>query len=98
MNDLIVNTPKSRKSPKLLVAIALGLAVTLGSFAAGSSARADDWHHRDHGGYHGGWGGGVYVAPPVVYANPGYGYYAPPPVVYGPSVGISLPGVSVGIN
>jgi hypothetical protein len=34
-----------------------------------------------------------------VYAAPvgGYGYY-PPPVVYGPAIGITLPGVSIGIR
>jgi hypothetical protein len=25
-------------------------------------------------------------------------YYAPPPVVYGPSVGVYLPGISIGIH
>ncbi len=50
----------------------------------------------------------IYRAPPVVYGsryhNGYYGsgyhdspYYYPPPVVYGPSIGISLPFVSIGI-
>ena len=47
-----------------------------------------DWHHRD-------WGG-----PPVVYNAPTYAY-PPPPVIYAPQYpqfGITLPGVSIGIN
>ena len=51
----------------------------------------------------------IYRAPPVVYGsryhNGYYGsgyydspYYYPPPVVYGPSIGISLPFVSIGIH
>jgi hypothetical protein len=51
-----------------------------------------------------GWGGGYYRAPPLVYGSPYYNncawpyeYGCAPPVVYGPSIGIGLPGVSVGI-
>jgi len=45
-------------------------------------------HHRDDRGR------GGYPPPPVVYSP----YYAPPPVVYGPSVGVYLPGISIGIH
>jgi hypothetical protein len=77
--------------------------LALGTFARPASARwADRGDHRgdqrdDYRG--GGWTGGYYAPPPVVYAAPvgGYGYY-PPPVVYGPAVGINLPGVSIGIR
>ena len=48
----------------------------------------DRYRHRDDRGRRG------YPAPPVVYAP----YYAPPPVVYGPSVGIYLPGISIGVH
>jgi hypothetical protein len=47
----------------------------------------DHRRHDDHGRY--------YPPPPVVY---GGSYYAPPPVVYGPAIGISLPGVVIGIH
>ncbi len=49
----------------------------------GDRDRRDGWgeHHR------GGWGGGYYREPPVVYGAP---YYAPPPVVYGPGFGLNL--------
>jgi hypothetical protein len=49
--------------------------------------RDRDRHRDDH--YRRG-----YPPPPVVYAP----YYAPPPVVYGPSVGVYLPGISIGIH
>jgi len=61
---------------------------------------------RDFRGYRGGggWGGGYYRGPPVIYGSPYYNgcvwpyrYGCAPPVVYGPSIGIGLPGVSVGI-
>ena len=47
-----------------------------------------DWH-----GYHHGWNGGYWHAPPVVYGDPySYGYYPPP------GVGINLPGIHIGIH
>lgn len=90
----------------------LGAALAVAAFLVGGSfvgAAQADWHHGHGGWHHGGWhhdhgwggyyGGGYYAGPPVVY---GGGYYAPgyypPPVVYGPSVGVTLPGVSIGIN
>jgi hypothetical protein len=54
--------------------------------------------------------GGYYRAPPVVYGAPyggayygspyynGSPYYYPPPVLYGPSIGISLPFIGIGIR
>jgi hypothetical protein len=84
-----------RWSARLAVGFALSAVLALGSFAA--PAHADYYH-----GYHN-WDGGYYRAPPVVYGSPyhngyyGSPYYAPP-VVYGPGIGISLPGVSIGIR
>ena len=85
-------TRVNRKSSlvKLGAALAVSAFLVGGSFVGSAQA---DWHHG------GGWHGGYYGGPPVVY---GGGYYAPgyypPPVVYGPSVGVTLPGVSIGIN
>ena len=82
------NTPKRRLSAQLLGGVAVSALLALGAFAAPASA---DWN------------GGYYNAPPVVYGSPygnsyyGSPYYAPP-VVYGPGVGISLPGVNIGIR
>ena len=75
----------------------LGAAVAISAVAAlamtgTASAR---WDHPDNGwhNWHHGWSGGYWGAPPVVYGSPyGYGYYPPP------GVGISLPGVSIGIR
>jgi hypothetical protein len=91
---------------KLAAGIAISALLVLGTFVA--SASADEHHQgaRGHGNRHvadyrggrgydgGGWGGGYYNSPPVVYGSP---YYYPPPVVYGPGIGISLPGVGIGI-
>jgi len=84
--------------------VALGAAVLTLAFAAGPAYAGWDHHdnrgdHRDDRHYgHPGWNGGYYAAPPVIYGNPGaYGYY-PPPVVYGPSIGIAVPGVRIGIH
>jgi len=66
------------------IAAAVGLALVIGSFGAGS-ARADDHHggnyhgsyqHHDDGNH-----GGGYRGPAVVYAQPDY-YYAPQPDYY----------------
>jgi hypothetical protein len=76
----------------LVAGIAVSAFVALGMTAGPAQAR---WGDRDyyHGGYHHGWSGGYYGAPPVVYGSPyGYGYYPPP------GVGINLPGVSIGIR
>ena len=45
------------------------------------------------------YGGPYYSPPPVVYAAPYYApYYAPPPVVYGPTIGVGLPFISIGVG
>ena len=92
------------RSARIAGGLALCSVIALGAFAP--AAFADERHDNDRGerhddrGEHRGWdGGGYYVAPPVVYGSPYYQpYYAPPPVVYGPSVGIALPGINIGIH
>lgn len=90
----ISTTSKRRLSAKLAGGIAISALLALGAFATPASA---DWRHdRDGRGYY-------YNAPPVVYGSPynndyyGSPYYAPP-VVYGPGIGITLPGISIGIQ
>ncbi len=94
----------SKPRPSARIATGLALSALLVLAMSAGSVRAEDRHddrgHGDRRGYDhhggdGGWTGGYYAAPPVVYGTP---YYAPPPVVYGPAVGISLPGVSIGIR
>ena len=100
MTWFIDTTSKRRLSAKLAGGLAISALLALGTFATAASAEDRGEHRGDH--YHN-WNGGYYNAPPVVYGSPyGNGYYgAPyysPPVVYGPSVGISLPGVNIGIR
>lgn len=86
-------------------AVAAVVAVLLASLSVGAvPAAADDHGHDhdrhdyrrdDHRGHPGGWTGGYYQPPPVVYGSP---YYAPPPVVYGPGISVNLPGVSIGVR
>jgi hypothetical protein len=77
--------------------IAAGVAISAGLLAVSMAPASARWDHEYHGWHHG-WSGGYWGAPPVVYGSPyGYGYY-PPPVYYGPSVGVTLPGVSIGIR
>ncbi len=94
--------PQTRRLPALksLAAIAFSalVALTISVAPAHADERRDGYHddhhdrdrdrHRDDR-YHRG-----YPPPPVVYSP----YYAPPPVVYGPSVGVYLPGISIGIH
>ena len=96
----IFDTPTQRRRTATLAG---GLAITallaLGTFAAPANA---DWD-GNHRGYHHNWNGGYYRAPPVVYGSPyGGAYYGSPyyypPVVYGPGIGISVPGISIGIR
>jgi hypothetical protein len=87
---------KSKRSAGLAIASVL----LLGTFIVSASAEEHRNDHRggDHRGdrgHQGGWGGGSYPAPPVVYGAPAY---YPPPVVYGPAVGIVLPGIAIGIQ
>ncbi|SRR5579859_2657418 len=61
-----------------------------------SDGRQAERHHGDrHDDHRGDRRGRGYYPPPVVYGGP---YYAQPPVVYGPSIGIALPGISIGIQ
>jgi hypothetical protein len=82
------------KSARFVAGMAVSAVIILAVAASPANAR---WDHPDNH-WHQGWSGGYWGAPPPVYGYYGtYGYY-PPPVVYGPGVGISLPGVSVGIR
>jgi len=83
----LTNSSLRRRFPAALgAAVILTATLALGAFSGSASAgdRRDDHRGYDHRG--GGWGGGYYRAPPVVYGSP---YYAPP-VVYGPGFGINL--------
>jgi len=104
MTQIIDTKSKRRPSAKLMTGLAISALFVLGASISPASAadhrRGNDHrasqrsdHRGDHRDY--GWSGGYYPAPPVVYGSP-YGYA--PPVVYGPSIGINLPGVSVGIR
>ena len=88
MTRIIGTTSKRRLSAKLAGGIAISALLALGAFATPASA---DWRNDRDGRYS---NGPYYNAPPVVYGSP---YYAPP-VVYGPSIGISLPFISIGIQ
>ena len=99
MSGTIDSKWKRRLPAKLAAGLALSACLVLGTLVASASAAE---HRDDHrrGAYHGGgYGGAYYAPPPVVYGSPYYGspYYAPPPVVYGPAIGVSLPGISIGI-
>jgi hypothetical protein len=86
-------------SAKLAAGLVIS-ALALGTFAGSASAEERRGEHRE---YHHNWNGGYYRAPPVVYGSPygssyyGSRYYYPPPVIY-PGIGISLPGVGIGIR
>jgi hypothetical protein len=98
---LITNTgSKRRLSAKLTAGLAIVAILALGTFSGSANAYYYNGHYYN---------GGYYRAPPVVYGSPygngyygsgyyGSPYYYPPPVVYGPSIGISLPFVSIGIH
>lgn len=107
MTRIIDTTSKRHLSAKRGAGIAVCAILALATFAGTASARDRDDGDRRGGGDRdrGGWGGGYYGGPAVVYGSSygyGYGYYgAPyyaPPVVYAPEVGISVPGVSIGIR
>jgi hypothetical protein len=77
--------------------LAGGVAISAALLAVSAAPASARWDHEQHGWHHG-WSGGYYHSPPVVYGSPyTYGYY-PPPVYYGPTVGLNLPGVSIGIR
>ena len=81
------------RAARLAAGIAFSAVVALGLTAGTAQARWE--HHDEHGwhGYHHGWTGGYWGAPPVVYGDPySYGYYPPP------GVGINVGGVHIGIH
>jgi hypothetical protein len=82
----LINATSIRRSACLAAGAVFAATVALGAVSA--VARGDDHRdHRDH--WHGGgYRGGYYGPPPVVYNSP-YSYGAPP-VVYGPGFGINL--------
>jgi hypothetical protein len=103
----IIDTQSSRRpSAKLAAGFAIAAMLALGTVATPAHA---EWngYHRDWNGYHRdyghNWTGGYYRAPPVVYGSQyrssyyGRPYYYPP-LVYGPGIGISLPGINIGIR
>jgi hypothetical protein len=92
-------TSRRRLSARLVGSLSVAAVLALGALAGSAHA---EWRGDDHRGHN--WGGGYYRAPPLVYGSPygnGYygapGYYAPP-VVYSPGIGVSLPGVNIGIR
>jgi hypothetical protein len=97
MTRIIGTTSKRRLSAKLATGLAIAAILAVGTFAGSANAQ---YNHYYNGQYY---NGPYYNAPPVVYGSPyrngyyGSPYYAPP-VVYGPSIGISLPGVNIGIR
>lgn len=82
------------------IAFSALVALSVSIVPAHAGDRRDGYHddHHDRGGrhrdQHGHWVGGYYPPPPVVYAP----YYAPPPVVYGPTIGIAIPGLTIGFR
>ena len=99
MTESIKTTSKPRASIKFAAGLAITALLAVGAFASPASAEWDGYNRgRNHN-----WNGGYYNAPPVVYGSPyrssyyGSSYYVPP-VIYGPGVGISLPGVNIGIR
>jgi hypothetical protein len=101
MTRIIDTNSKRRLSAKLMAGVAISAILALGAFAAPANAQWNGNGYTQNGYYSG--NGGYYRSPPVVYGSPyGGGYYGSPyyapPVVYGPSVGISLPGIGIGIR
>jgi hypothetical protein len=100
ITDNTSKRPPAMLSPKYAAGIAIAALLALGSFAAPANAERDG----DNRGENHNWNGGYYNAPPVVYGSPygssyyGYSPYYAPPVVYGPGVGVSLPGINIGIR
>lgn len=96
----IIDTKSKRRLPaKLAAGLAISAVLVLGTLVVSASAqeRRDDRRGDEYRGDRGyGWGGGYYAPPPVVYASP-YAY-PPPPVVYGPAIGITVPGINIGIR
>ena len=81
------------RATRLVAGIAVSAVVALAMTAGTAQARWGDDRDHDWRGYHHGWSGGYYRAPPVVYGSPySYGYYPPP------GVGINLGGVGINIR
>ena len=77
---------------RLVAGVSVAAVLALGVSSGTAQARWDRPEHN-YRGWHHGWSGGYYAAPPVVYGDPyGYGYYPPP------GVGISLPGVNIRVR
>jgi hypothetical protein len=98
MTHIIDTNSKRRLPAKLMAGVAISTLLAFGAFVAPANADWDGRHGYDHN-----WNGGYYRSPPVVYGSPyGEGYYGSPyyapPVVYGPNIGISLPGIGIGIR
>jgi hypothetical protein len=99
MTWIIDTKSRRRLSAKLAAGFVIAAMLALGTVATPAHA---EWNgdHRDYGRN---WTGGYYRAPPVVYGSQyrssyyGRPYYYPP-VVYGPGIGISLPGINIGIR
>jgi hypothetical protein len=100
MTLIIDTSSKRRLSAKLAAGLAIAAILAVGTFSGSANA-------RDYRGHY--YNGGYYRSPPVVYGssygngyygNGYYGspYYYPPPVVYGPSIGINLGGIGIGIR
>ena len=108
MTRIIDTKSKRRLSAKLAAGLAISAFLLLGTSVAPASAGGSqsDHHWNNNNNYNNnynrgyGWGGSYYVASPVIYGTPYYApqYYSPPPVVYAPGIGISLPGISIGVQ
>lgn len=95
---------KSWRGVSVGLAVASLLVLGASTMPAGAQERHDDrrgWDRHDERGHDRHWDHGDrdwdrdYRRPPVVYGEP---TYYPPPVIYGPSVGVFLPGVSIGVR
>lgn len=104
MTRIIDTRSKRHPSARLAAGFVIAAMFAPGMFALGTFAvpAHAEWN-GDHRDYHRNWNGGYYRAPPVVYGSQyrssyyGAPYYYPP-VVYGPGIGISLPGINIGIR
>ena len=96
MTWIIDSKSRGRLSAKLAAELAISAMLALGTFVGCAVDSGGEYS-----GYYQNWNGGYYRAPPVVYGSSyGSSYYGspyyPPPVVY-PGIGISLPGIGIGI-
>ena len=97
MTRIIGTRSEHRLWAKLAGGIAIAAILAVGTFPGSGIAQYNNYYNGQYS------NGGYYRAPPVVYGSPynngyyGSPYYAPP-VVYGPSIGISLPFIGIGIR